>query len=58
MSETRDRVAVTYPGQTKLVPWVKSGDRYAVQGRPQPCNLSRGDRYAVIRIPLDALGRL
>ena len=32
MSDTRDRVAVTYPGQTKLVFWVKSGDRYAVQG--------------------------
>ena len=32
VSDTPDRVAVTYPGQTKLIPWVKSGDRYAVQG--------------------------
>ena len=30
-SDIRDRVAVTYPGQTKLVFWVKAGDRYAVQ---------------------------
>ena len=28
--DERDRVAVTYPGQTEIGSWVNSGDRYAV----------------------------
>src|SRR5712691_10830784 len=32
--DTLDRVAVTYPDQTKLVIWVSLGDRYAAQCVP------------------------
>ena len=45
------RVAVIYPGQTKLV---KSGDRYAVQGVLSHA-IYREETAAVVRTLLDAL---